>query len=236
MAPKLERKNDYKEIIYDNNRWTLFSKYRINAKKILYALIKSKLTPSIFGSVARGDVTKNSDIDVIIPEVISSFQIISSLERLDIPVQNKYIIQATPNQAIKAYIEIDSITTISFPLTRLQKVEREFYKFGGEINLEQIDSNKRVNGVDKRLMLIEPTKTGHIERRIVDIEDHVAKIIGISTQTVLNRVNILQKREETGKTGVFIKKIVPTNFTFELVLKKLADTNPAIRRKLKKSI
>ena len=233
MVPKLSRKTDYNEIIYDNNQWTLISKYRMNAKKILYALIKSNLTPSIYGSVARGDVTKNSDIDIIIPEVFSSFQIESSLERLDIPVQNRYIIQATPSHAIKAYIELNSVTTVSFPLTRLYKVEREFYKFGGEINLEQIDSNKRVYGVDKRLMLIEPTKTGHIERKIVGIEDYVAKIIGISTQTVLNRVNILQKREETGKTGVFIKKIIPTNLTFELVLKKLADKNPAVRRKLK---
>ena len=234
MVPKLKRKTDYNEIIYDNNHWRLISKYRMNAKKILYALIKSKLTPSIYGSVARGDVTKNSDIDIIIPEVFSSFQIESSLERLDIPVQNRYIIQATPSHAIKAYIELDSVTTISFPLTRLCKVEREFYKFGGEINLEQIDSNKRVHGVDKRLMLIEPTKTGHIERGISGIEDYVAKIIGISTQTVLNRVNILQKREETGRTGVFIKKFVPINFTFELVLKKLADKNPAVRRRLKK--
>jgi len=233
MVPKLKRKTDYNEIIYDNNHWTLISKYRMNAKKILYALIKSKLTPSIYGSVARGDVTKNSDIDIIIPEVFSSFQIESSLERLDIPVQNRYIIQATPSHAIKAYIELDSVTTISFPLTRLYKVEREFYKFGGEINLEQIDSNKRVHGVDKRLMLIEPTKTGHIERGISGIENYVAKIIGISTQTVLNRVNILQKREETGRTGVFIKKFVPINLTFELVLKKLADKNPAVRRRLK---
>jgi len=234
MVPKLKRKTDYNEIIYDNNQWTLISKYRMKAKKILHALIKSKLAPSIYGSLARGDVTKNSDIDIIIPEVFSSFQIESSLERLDIPVQNRYIIQATPSHAIKAYIELDSVTTISFPLTRLYKVEREFYKFGGEINLEQIDSNKRVHGVDKRLMLIEPTKTGHIERGISGIEDYVAKIIGISTQTVLNRVNILQKREETGRTGVFIKKFVPINLTFELVLKKLADKNPAVRRRLKK--
>ena len=233
MVPKLKRKTDYNEIIYDNNKWTLISKFRMNAKKILHALIKSNLTPSIYGSVARGDVTKNSDIDIIIPEVFSSFQIESSLERLDIPVQNRYIIQATPSHAIKAYIELNSVTTISFPLTRLYKVEREFYKFGGEINLEQIDSNKRVHGVDKRLMLIEPTKTGHIERGISGIENYVAKIIGISTQTVLNRVNILQKREETGRTGVFIKKFVPINLTFELVLKRLADKNPAVRRRLK---
>ena len=233
MVSKLKRKTDLKEIIYDRNQWTLISKYRMNGKKILCALIKSKLTPSIYGSVARGDVTKNSDIDIIIPEVFSSFQIESSLERLDIPIQNRYIIQATPSHAIKAYIELNSVTTISFPLTRLKKIEREFYKFGGEINLRQIDSNRRVHGVDKRLMLIEPTKTGHIERGIVGIEDYVAKNIGISTQTILNRVNILQKREETGKTGVFIKKIVPTDFTFELVLKKLADKNPAVRRRLK---
>ena len=233
MPIKPLRKYDYKELIYNKYQWNLLSHHRAKAKKILCTLIKSNLNAIIFGSVARGDVTKNSDVDIVIPEVFSSFQIESSLEKLDISISNRYLVQATPNHAIKAYIEIDSITTISFPLVRLRRVEREFYKFAGEINLQKILSNKRVYGVDKRLMLIEPTKTGHIERRIIGLEDHVAKLIGISTQTVLNRVNTLQKREETGRTGVFIKKIVPPQLTFELILKKLADENPAVRRRMK---
>ena len=233
MPTKAPMKTDYKEVIYNKYQWTLLSDHRAKAKKILCTLLKSNLNAFIFGSVARGDVTTNSDVDIIIPEVCSSFQIESSLENLDISTSNKYIVQATPNHAIKAYIEIDSITTISFPLVRLRKVEREFYKFAGEINLNKIQSSERVHGVDKRLMLIEPTKNGHIELKIVGLEDYVAKVIGISTQTVLNRVNTLKKREAKGRTGVFIKKIVPSNLTFELVLKKLADKNPAVRRRLK---
>ena len=233
MPTKAPMKTDYKEVIYNKYQWTLLSDHRAKAKKILCTLLKSNLNALIFGSVARGDVTKNSDIDIIIPEVFSSFQIESSLERLGISTLNRYIVQATPSHAIKAYIEIDSTTTISFPLVRLRKVEREFYKFAGEINLNKIHLNKRVYGVDKRLMLIEPTKTGHIEHKIIGLEDYVAKAIGISTQTVQNRVNTLKKREDIGRTGVFIKKIVPSNFTFELILKKLADENPAVRRRMK---
>ena len=233
MPTKPPMKPDYTEVIYNKFQWAFLSDHRAKAKKILCTLLKSNLNAFIFGSVARGDVTTNSDVDIIIPEVCSSFQIESSLENLDISTSNKYIVQATPNHAIKAYIEIDSITTISFPLVRLRKVEREFYKFAGEINLNKIQSSERVHGVDKRLMLIEPTKNGHIELKIVGLEDYVAKVIGISTQTVLNRVNTLKKREAKGRTGVFIKKIVPSNLTFELVLKKLADKNPAVRRRLK---
>ena len=143
------------------------------------------------------------------------------------------MIQATPNTSMKAYIEIDEITTISFPLMRLNRVEREFYRFGGSINLNQIIKKTRVSGVDKQLMIIEPTKMGHIEQSIIGLEDHVAKIVGISTQTVLNRVNILNKRKKIGKTGVFIKKQIAPDQTFEMELQRIANQNPAVRRRLR---
>ena len=64
---------------------------------------------------------------------------------------------------MKAHIEIAEKITVTFPLMEMRRVEREFYRFGGEANLSQLKAGIRVPGVDKRLMLIEPTEKGHEE-------------------------------------------------------------------------
>jgi predicted nucleotidyltransferase len=114
----------------------------------------------------------------------------------------------------------------------MRRVEREFYKFGGEIYLNHLGAGTRVAGVDKRLMLIEPTERGHTESSIIGREEQTAKILEISTETVLDRVHTLLKRDEVGRTGVFIKKELAADETFEMALKKLADENPAVRRRM----
>jgi predicted nucleotidyltransferase len=52
-------------------------------------------------------------------------------------------------------------------------------------------------------------------------------------ETVLDRVHALLRRDEVGRTGVFIKKELASEETFEMALKRLADENPAVRRRLK---
>jgi predicted nucleotidyltransferase len=225
-------KTDYIEIVYKKNQWKLLSMMRERAKSILSELEKFNLNAVVHGSVARGDVNRFSDIDIFIPQLIPSFKIESSLKRAKIEIKKKYMIQATPNSSMKAYLEIDEITTISFPLMNLRRVEREFYRFGGAINLKQINSKHRVLGVDKKLMLIEPTEKGHIEQSILGIEDHVARLLKISTQTILNRVNTLKKRKKFGRTGVFIKEQITSTQTFEMAIQKIARQNPAVRRRL----
>jgi len=96
-----------------------------------------------------------------------------------------------------------------------------------------LKSDLRVAGVDKRLMLIEPTLMGHVESTIVGHEEIVAHLLGISLETVLDRVHALVRRNEVGRTGVFIERELSPDETFEMVLKKLADQNPAVRRRLK---
>jgi predicted nucleotidyltransferase len=157
-----------------------------------------------------------------------------ALEKAEIPVNARLVVQATPTYAMKAYIEVDARTSVSFPLMRMRKVEREFYRFGGEVNLSHLRAGTRVGGVDKRLMLIEPTERGHTESSIIDREGQAARILGISAETVLDRVHALLKRDEVGRTGVFIKKELATDETFEMALKKLAEENPAVRRRIKK--
>jgi uncharacterized protein len=236
MATKTTKPADYKEVTYTNTRWRLLSELRSKACEVMTALESLHLNSVVHGSVARGDVKAGSDVDVFISEVQNSFLVESALEKAQIPINNKLIVQATPTYAMKAHIEISEKLTVTFPLMEMRRVEREFYRFGGETNLSQLKANLRVPGVDKRLMLIEPTEIGHNEVNLIGREEAAAKILGISAETVLDRVNALTRRDSIGRTGVFIKKEVSSDETFEMALKKVAENNPAVRRRMKKDV
>jgi predicted nucleotidyltransferase len=233
MATKPERRQEFSEVVYDAERWSLLKLFRQKTMRIMEALETFHLESIVHGSIARGDVNRKSDIDIFIPFQTSSFTVETALEKAGIDVNRRLVVQATPTYAMKAYIEIDENTSVSFPLMKMRKVEREFYKFGGEAALKDLKGGIRVCGVDKRLMLIEPTEKGHRESTIVGREEHIAKLLGISVETVLDRVHALLRRDEVGRTGVFIEREVSNGETFEMVLKKLADQNPAVRRRLK---
>lgn len=234
MAVKPTKHGEYKEVTYSSLRWELLKELRGKAVWVMEALEAFHLRSLTHGSIARGDIHKDSDIDVFIPEVQNSFLVETALEKAKIPVNSRLIVQATPSYAMKAHIEVDETTTVSFPLMEMRRVEREFYRFGGEINLNQLKANVRVAGVDKRLMLIEPTEKGHVESSVVGREEFTAKILGIAAETVLDRVHALVKRDTVGRTGVFVKRELASDETFELALKKLSDLNPAVRRRMKK--
>jgi uncharacterized protein len=225
---------EYREVTYSSDRWEQLRLLREKAVWVLSALDASHLGALTHGSIARGDVKVSSDVDVFIPEVQSGFQVETALEKANIPINTRLIVQATPTYAMKAHIEIDEATTVSFPLMEMRRVELEFYRFGGEINLTQLKANLRVAGVDKRLMLIEPTGQGHAESSVVGREESTAKIVGVSAETVLDRVHALTKRDTVGRTGVFVKRELAPDETFELALKRVSDLNPAVRRRMRK--
>jgi hypothetical protein len=234
MAVKPTKHADYKEVTYNSTRWQLLNELRSKAAEVMTALEAFHLASIAHGSIARGDVKEGSDVDVFIPEVQNSFLVETALEKAAIPINSRLIVQATPNYAMKAHIEVSEQITVSFPLMQMRRVEREFYKFGGETNLNQLKTRVRVAGVDKRLMLIEPTVKGHVESSIIGREEFAAKTLGVSAETVLDRVHTLLKRDTVGRTGVFVKKELAPDETFELALKKLSDLNPAVRRRMKK--
>lgn len=233
MAAKPEKHADCKEVLYSPARWALLKEYREKAAKLMTTLESSHIQTIIHGSIARGDVTAKSDIDIFISEPPSSFLLEIALEKAGLTLNSRYVVQATPNYAMKAHIEIDEKTTVTFPLMGMRRVEREFYRFGGEMNLSSLQQNLRVAGVDKRLMLIEPTANGHLESSVIGCEEQAAKVLSVSVETVLDRVHALIKRDEVGRTGVFIKKELTMDETFELALKKLAEVNPAVRRRIR---
>ncbi|MDH5483504.1 MAG: nucleotidyltransferase domain-containing protein [Candidatus Bathyarchaeota archaeon] len=233
MAKKPLIRFEYREVAYGDKRWALLKRFRQTTMQIMEALEDAHLEAIVHGSIARGDVSMRSDIDVFIPYQISSFTIETALEKTHTRINRRLIVQATPTYAMKAYVEIGENTSVSFPLMKMRKVEREFYKFGGEATLENLRNDLRVCGVDKRLMLIEPNNKGHRESAIVGREEQAAKLLGISAETVSNRVHALLRRDKIGRTGVFLEKELLSNETFELALKRLADQNPAVRRRLK---
>lgn len=233
LAKKPQRSEEYREITYVQARWDLLQRLRGKAIGIMEALDKASLPSTVHGSIARGDVTEKSDIDIFIHAQPSSFAVETALERAGLPVNRRLVMQATPAYAMKAHVEIDPSTTVTFPLMKMRRVEREFYRFGGEAALNGLRKGERIAGVDKRLMLIEPTPDGHHESTVVGREEHVAKLLGISAETVLDRVHTLLKRDNVGRTGVFVKEELTPEETFEIMLRRLAGKNPAVRRRLR---
>jgi len=196
------------------------------------ALKRFNIESITHGSIARGDVSEKSDIDIFIPNPPPSFLIETALEDTGFRSARRLLVQATPSYAIKGHIEIDERRTVSFPLAKLRPVEMGFYKFGGEITITMLESDLRVPGVDKRLMLIEPTPRGHTESTIIGREEAVANLLEVKPDVVIDRVKALSRRDRIGRTGVFIKRELSSDESFETVLKILTKKIPALRRRL----
>ncbi len=231
MKGKTATYGDRREVVYDEGRWNILRKKRERAKEVMRKLHEFGLESILYGSVARGDVHKDSDVDIFIPLQVPSYKIEIALDGLEI--LEKRIVQATPNYAIKGEFVLDDNTTISFPLVKMKGRELDFYRFGGALNYEELLLNKRVPGVDKRLVLIIPTGRGHVEIPIDEIQSaEVAKILNVCVEIVEERKRVLERRREKGRTGMFLCETIPLESNFETVLKIIAERNPAVRKRL----
>jgi predicted nucleotidyltransferase len=233
MAKKPLKRAERVEVVYGEKRWKLLAQLRSRAVEVMRALEKAHLLFIVHGSIARGDVSVSSDVDVFLSEASSSFAIETALGNAGFIFNKRLLVQATPSYAPKGYIELEPKLTVSFPLMKMRRTEREFYQFGGEASLQLLKDNVRVLGVDKRLMLIEPNPRGHVESTIAGKEEAIAHLLHISVDTVLDRVHALLRRDKVGRTGVYIERELTSEETFEMVLKQLADKNPAVRRRLR---
>lgn len=220
-----------KEVVYTEEHWKLLKKKRKRAMDIMGQLKRFGIESIAYGSIARGDVKKSSDVDIFIPYQIPSYKIELALEGFEIV--ERRIVQATPNYAIKGEFVITNNTTVSFPLVKMKENELDFYKFGGCIGYEDLLKGKRVAGVDKRLTLIVPTDKGHREISVFDLQpSYVAKILDVSLEIVEERIRVLTRRREVGRTGIFLQEVVPSHSSFEAYLDEIAKTNPMVRKRL----
>lgn len=222
-----------REITYSEEYWGLFKDFRESASQILSALKEQGVEALVHGSVARGDVNEDSDVDIIIPQTISSFKVELALQEEGFRPNKREIVMATPWQLPKAHISLGENQMVTFPLLKPKRLELEFYQFGGAVGLAKVKEGERVPGVDKRLVLIEPIANGHRESQVIGRENGVAKRVGVSVDIVQERVQVLTRRAEIGRTGVFLQQELTLEENFETVLKRIADKNPEVKRRFK---
>ena len=230
------RAADIVEIAYDEERWRLFKDLRTRALELMEVLVKQGFDPIVHGSVARGDVSKGSDVDVFVPHVVPSYKIELALREAKLEPMNREIVMATPWQLPKAHTYIEEDRSITLPLVKPKQLEVEFYYFGGAANSEQVKRAVRVPGVDKRLMLIEPTPRGHVESPVMGKEAEVAKRVDVGLDIVRERVQVLTRRKDVGHTGIFIKRTLMPNENFEEVFKRLVQSHSEVKVRLKKQL
>jgi predicted nucleotidyltransferase len=232
MREKVVQLKDKHEVVYSDENWAQLKKMRQEASNLMSALQQNGIPSTVHGSVARGDVSSTSDIDIFVPIQVSSFKVELALRSSNIEYVSRRIELATPQHAIKGHIDTDINRTITFPLVNLKRREWEFYKFGGVIDLSDLMKDKRVAGVDKRLLLIEPTPEGHRESAIIGRERQVAKLLGVSLDLVEERVRVLRRRDRIGRTGVYLNRQLSPEENFEQTLKQISEKDPIIRRRL----
>ncbi len=215
---------------YSSRQWNLLASKRERAKEIMEDM--ANMSPMVYGSVARGDVSDSSDIDIFVPHPIPSYKLEIILDRFE--VLERRVVQATPNYAIKGEFLLADNTAVSFPLVNIKGRELDFYKFGGALNYKGLRKDKRVPGVDKRLVLILPKENGHEEVPLTDMNpDETAKTLNIHVEVVKERIRVLERRREVGRTGVFLSETLPPLESFESALNGIASRNPYVKRKLR---
>ncbi len=220
------------EVTYDEGRWVFLRSLRGEAAALMRPLAAAHIECLVYGSLARGDVKPTSDVDIFIPSPPAPELVEAALERAGIRATEREIVQATPGYAAKGYIYTGDRRGYSFPLVRLLPAERDFYGFAGSVTLKQLDVGVRVPGVDKRLMLIEPTPRGHVESPVAGREGQVARLLGVDTRIVSERVRTLERRRSVGRTGVFLKHSLEPGEGFGEALHRLSLGRPAVRKRM----
>ncbi|MFX1235622.1 MAG: DNA polymerase subunit beta [Promethearchaeota archaeon] len=220
--------------VYTEKEWDLLKLKRNRAVNLLEVFVKAGFNPYIYGSLARGDVHEDSDLDIIFLELISPFHIEYILNENGFSNYFREIIMATPNDSLKLYIYLSELESITIPLSKMDTSSLEFYDFGGKVNLNDLKRHHRVPGIDKRLVMIKPNHEGHEEYSIIGNELKVAKQLNIHLNTINERIGVLVKREKYGKTGVFLKKAIALQESTEDALRKLSNRKSIVRKKLYK--
>ncbi|MFW9994727.1 MAG: nucleotidyltransferase domain-containing protein [Candidatus Odinarchaeota archaeon] len=233
MKETVEKKPVTEFIPLSDDDFAIISSKRKKALGCLERLHESGLPAFTYGSICRGDIREQSDIDIFIPRVVPSFRVELALEKYNF--EERLITQATPNHTIKGIIQLDTDLSVGFPLTPLKPLEEDFYVFAGKLDRTGLKNDLYVAGVNKRLEFIsmETASKGYWKESLAGLNPlEVAKKLGTALAIVEERIRVLTIRDEKGRKGIFLKKVVTDDFTFEQELKHLADRNPVVRRYL----
>jgi predicted nucleotidyltransferase len=228
-----EEGTGYRKVVYDERRWRTLREKRGMAERVLSALHEAGITDAfVYGSVARGDVRPESDVDAFIPHPVNPEVLQARIEELLGGWKRRVVVQATPTYAVKGYIYLDDLTSVSFPLVEMMPSELLFYDVAGKVDLEGVRRVVRVPGMNKSLVAIIPVDDGHLEYPVeLDVEK-AAKLMGVSPDALRERVRVLKRRREHGRTGLYKEIELSAEETFSGVLKRLVDTNPYLKRRV----
>jgi predicted nucleotidyltransferase len=223
---RVERLRDAAVVRYPPSRFATLEAKRAHALPFLRALPGPA---RVYGSVARGDVREGSDVDIDVPFGTTSFAVEVAISRVGGSAVRRSVVQATPNAVVKALWDFGPVT-VSLPLTRPSPVEAGFGAFAGSVTREDVEAGRRVPGVDKRLMLIEPLPEGHRESSVANRVEECARLLRVDGEVVRARVRVLERRARKGRTGVFLSQTLRDDETPESALDRLSASNAAVRR------
>ncbi len=229
---KIIKHQDPEYIKYDEGHWNNLKRLRAQAIPILQVLHDHQLTGNVFGSVARGDVSETSDLDIFISEFVPSFKVDLALKMANFEIIGKDISMATPSSVIKGTYYLGDDISISIRLTEFTSSPFQFYIFSGYVNLKELLEEKRVPGVSKALLVIEPTKEGHKAYSLLGNEYEARTLLNIEEKMLEERIRVLTKRDKYGRTGLFFKEDIHPDESFEEKLQEFAAKNSLIRRRL----
>jgi predicted nucleotidyltransferase len=177
-------------------------------------------------------VRPESDVDAFIPHPVNPEVLQARIEELLGGWKRRVVVQATPTYAVKGYVYLDDLTSVSFPLVEMMPSELLFYDVAGKVDLEGVRRGVRVPGMNKSLVAIIPVDDGHLEYPVeLDVEK-AAKLMGVSPDALRERVRVLKRRREHGRTGLYKETELSSEETFSGVLKRLVDTNPYLKRRV----
>ncbi len=231
VAEKVAPVGEGREVFYGPARWEALRRLRGVSLVYLRGLRVGGFEAIVHGSVARGDVKKGSDVDIFVPEVYPSFAIEEAVGSI-VRVSKRELTQATPAHTLKAILHVAEKVKVTFPLLPLRGREREFYRFGGELDLEGVEAERRVPGVDKRLMVIVPMAYGHYEFSVLAGAPEASRLLGVGLETLQERIRVLTRRDRIGRTGIYYKEELRDDETFEGKLRERASADPSLRRLL----
>ena len=186
--------------------------------------------PYCYGSIARGDITLTSDSDIIIdPTPSYKYEL-----KLDIASIPRSLVQATPNSSPKVVYQITDKITLSVPFSRLSQREIEFINFGGKLDIHRFENNEFSPGINKQLMLVQvndPKGYTFKYSSVLSQPIHlVARKVNCGVDIIMERIRVLKRRDEIGRTGLYINRELAPDEQPEEVIKKMSQTKPGLRK------